>query len=233
MIFSDFLIIELFIILIVFYFILSNNIMILLYNAGLYLVFIGVYSLLNDSDIYIGFLWVIDLGVGLVFFIFMLHFIPFLHQKSKLNFSLKHLITYNIFFLLISTYFYFFSYNVDVSYNLDLNKSWFFNVTYLDYYLIYFSNEVTELNLLRESYFLVNGFEFFLINFSLFFGLITAIILCFIIHRIFNFLNYSQIKNMSLLNNINSSFFIRNQNFVTQSNTPIVTKTWTRKKYNY
>ena len=85
MIFSDFFVIELLLILITTYFILSNNIMILLYNAGLYLIFIGLYSLLNDSDIYIGFLWVIDLGVGLVFFIFMLHFIPFLHQKSKLR----------------------------------------------------------------------------------------------------------------------------------------------------
>ena len=65
------------------------------------------------------------------------------------------------FFLLISIYYYFFSYNIDSFYNLDLNKTWFFNITYLDYYLIYFSNEVTELNLLRESYFLVNGFEFF------------------------------------------------------------------------
>ena len=57
--------------------------MILLYNSGLYLVLIGIYSLLNEADIYIGFLWVIDLGVGLVFFIFMLHFLPFLHQKER------------------------------------------------------------------------------------------------------------------------------------------------------
>ena len=64
--------------------------MILLYNAGLYLIFTGLYALLNDSDIYIGFLWVIDLGVGLIFFIFMLHFIPFLHQKTKFNFTIKH-----------------------------------------------------------------------------------------------------------------------------------------------
>lgn len=84
--------------------------------------------------------------------------------------------------------------------------------------------EVTELNLLRESYFLTNSFEFFLINFSLFFGLVTSILLCFSIHRIFNFLNYSQVKDYGLLQKLNSSFFIRNQNFVTQSNTPIVTK---------
>lgn len=95
----------------------------------------------------------------------------------------------------------------------------------MDYYFILFSYEVTELNLLRDTYFILNSFEFFLINFSLFFGLITAILLVFLIHRIFNFLNYSQILNNKLLNTINSSFFIRNQNFMTQSNAPMVLKT--------
>lgn len=114
--------------------------------------------------------------------------------------------------------------------NSDLEKYWFFNITFLDYYFIYYTNEVTELNLLRETYFILNSFEFYLINFSLFFGLITSILLCFSLHRIFNFLNYSQIKNHKLLMKINSNFFIRNQNFVSQSNTPIITKTWARKK---
>ena len=204
--------------------------MILLYNAGLYLILLGLYSLLNDADIYIGFLCVIDLGVGLVFFIFMLHFIPFLHQKSNFNFTKKQIVVYNLLFVFLLFYLYFFSFNIDSTTNGDLCKTWFFQVSYLDYYYIYFSNEITELNLLRETYFLVNGFEFFLVNFSLFFGLITAILLCFMMHRIFNFLNYSQIKNVKLLNHLDSSFFIRNQNFVTQSNAPIVTKTWARKK---
>ena len=47
----------------------------------------GGYSILNDSDIYIGFLWVIDLGVGLVFFIFTLHFSSFLQQKTTFDVS--------------------------------------------------------------------------------------------------------------------------------------------------
>ena len=51
----------------------------------------------------------------------------------------------------------------------------------MDYYAILFSNEVTDLNTLRETYFLLNAFEFFAVNFSLFFGLIAAILLCFMI----------------------------------------------------
>merc|ERR1712078_125403 len=95
---------------------------ILLYNAGLYLILLGLNSLLNDSDIYIGFLWVIDLGVGLVFFIFMLHFIPFLHQKSNFNFSKKQFLVYNLLLTFICFYLYFFSFYTDSSVNNDLHK---------------------------------------------------------------------------------------------------------------
>ena len=51
---------------------LSSNLLILLYTGGLYLLLVGGLAFLNDSDVFIGFLWVIDLGVGLVFFIFIL-----------------------------------------------------------------------------------------------------------------------------------------------------------------
>jgi hypothetical protein len=82
--------------------------------------------------------------------------------------------------------------------------------------MVFFSNEVTDLNTLRDSYFLLNSFEFFIINFSLFFGILAAILMCFMIHRVFNFLNYSQIININILNSIDMGFFIRNQNFMTQ-----------------
>ena len=96
--------------------------MILLYNSGLYLILVGLYSLLNDSDIYIGFLWVIDLGVGLVFFIFMIHFIPFLHQKSNFEFSKKQLLTFNFIMVFSLFYLYFFSFNIDKSLSTNLNN---------------------------------------------------------------------------------------------------------------
>ena len=68
----------------------NNNIMMLLYTGGLYLILVGIFCLLNDADIYIGFLWVIDLGVGLIFFIFIVHFTSFLHQKAFFNLSARH-----------------------------------------------------------------------------------------------------------------------------------------------
>merc|ERR1712078_93718 len=102
---------------------------ILLYNAGLYLILVGLYSLLNDSDIYIGFLWVIDLGVGLVFFIFMIHFIPFLHQKSNFEFNKKQILTFNIIIIFLILYLYFFSFNMDKSPSTNLCNTWFFHVS--------------------------------------------------------------------------------------------------------
>ena len=78
--------------------------------------------MLNDSDIYIGFLWVIDLGVGLVFFIFMLHFTAFLHQKTYFNISNKLLVITTYLISSSLMYFYFFSYNLDPNFNSDLSK---------------------------------------------------------------------------------------------------------------
>ena len=226
MLFSDLFLLEMLILTSVLYFMLSSNIMLLLYTSGLYLVFIGFYSMLNDADIYIGFLWVIDLGVGLVFFIFMLHFTSFLHQKTYFDISSKLLTLASYITIVLTLYLYFFSYTVDPSFNGDLLKTWFFHVTHIDYYSILHSCEVTELNLLRDSYFVLNTFEFFVINFSLFFGLISAILLYFLIQRIFNVLNFSQIIEAGTLSNVESSFFIKHQNFINQQNMPQSVRIW-------
>lgn len=105
-----------------------------------------------------------------------------------------------------------------------------FHVNFLDYYSILNSHEISELNLLRDSYFMLNSFEFFAINFSLFFGLIAAILMYFMIQKIFSYLNFSQIKDVNIFTNIDSGFFIRNQNFITQQNTPQVVRIWSKNR---
>jgi len=72
--------------------------------------------MLDDSDIFIGFLWVIDLGVGLVFFVFILHYSTFLHQKAILNKSAREFsfLLFAIFFLF--SFFFFFTNPTDGSY---------------------------------------------------------------------------------------------------------------------
>lgn len=180
---------------------------------------VGIWSLLNEGDIYIGFLWVIDLGVGLIFFIFILHFTSFFFQKSVFNLSARHYLFVGIFILLIPLILYFFSDTVDTYTNTILNKVWFFKLFWLDYYTTYFVSETTELNTLRENYFLLNSYPFYILNFNLFFGLMIIILLYFLIQRLFIYLNFSETHLFGVLRKGESGFFIRNQSFIKQQNT--------------
>ena len=186
--------------------------------------------MLDDADIFVGFLWVIDLGVGLVFFIFILHYSTFLHQKAIINKTARELSYIIILSTFLVVFFYFFSNPIDSSYLRGFDKTWFFLLSWYDYYDFFYSNTITDLNLLREVYFYNNSFEFFLINFMLLYGIITSILVCFFIKRIFSFLNATQFLNFNLLNNINSAFFIRNQNFLKQQSTSTGTRVWIKKK---
>ena len=223
-------ILEILIIISILFYSCNTNLLILLYTGGIYLLLLGAFSLINDADIYIGFLWVIDLGVGLVFFIFILHFTSFLFQKSYFNLSSRHFFIIPTLVLFFSFVFYYISATADTTSNSNLLKTWFFKVSYLDYYLIFQTTEVSDLNTLRDTYFLLNSFEFYLVNFSLLFGLLAAILMYFFIHRVFNFLNYSQLINYRLTHSASSGFIIRNQNFVTQQNTFGAVQQWSKLK---
>jgi hypothetical protein len=217
-------------IIVLIFFINTVNILSLWYLAGLYLVFLGFLMMLDDADIFVGFLWVIDLGVGLIFFIFILHFSNFLHQKSFFDLSSRFLFLFFFFFLFIFIFFYFIANPNDINLNYQLKKSWFFFLSWYNYYSFFYSYTLTDLNLLREIYFYNNSFQFFLINFMLFYGIFASINLCFLIKRVFTFLNLSQLKNLNISNEINSTFFIRNQNFIKQQNTSAGTRVWLKKK---
>ena len=230
MIFNDALILEFLVLLSVICYVSSTNLMMLLYTSGLYLIFLGIFALINDADIYIGFLWVIDLGVGLLFFIFILHFTSFLFQKSQFNLSARHFLFMYLVLVFLLGFLYYVPMTADKSYYGDLEKTWFFKLTYIDYFNLLNTSEITDLNTLRDTYFLLNSFEFFVVNFSLFFGLIASILMTFIVQRIFAFLNFSQIINMGLLKNADSGFFIRSQNFITQTNSSAAVRSWIKSK---
>ena len=230
MVFNDTFVLEFLILLSVICYVSSTNLMMLLYTAGLYLIFVGVFALVNDADIYIGFLWVIDLGVGLVFFIFILHFTSFLFQKSQFNLTARHFLFGYLITVFVGVFTYYVASSSDSSYYHDLSKTWFFKLSYVDYFSLLHTSEVTDLNTLRDTYFLLNSFEFFVVNFSLFFGLIAAILMTFIVQRIFAFLNFAQIINMSLLSNAESGFFIRSQNLMTQQNSTAGVRSWVKSK---
>jgi hypothetical protein len=206
------------------------NIISLWYLGGIYLISLGIFLLLDDADIFVGFLWVIDLGVGLIFFIFILHFSNFLHQKAVFDLSSKFFFFFFFFFVFFFFFFFFLTNPVDSNFNYELRKTWIFAVSWYDYYEIFNNYIVSDLNLLREMYFINNSFGFFVINFMLFYGLFASICLTFLIKRVFSFLTLSQLKNFNLLSEINSVFFIRTQNFIKQQNTSTGARVWLKKK---
>jgi hypothetical protein len=213
------------------FFINVVNVISLWYLGGIYLINLGCLLLLDDADIFVGFLWIIDLGVGLIFFIFILHFSNFLHQKSLLDLSTKFFFYLFFFFIFFFFFFFFISSPVDANFNTELKKTWFFYISWYDYYEIFNNFVVTDLNLLREIYFFNNSWGFFVINFMLFYGIFISINLTFLIKRFFNFLTFSQLKNFNFLTEINSIFFIRNQNFLKQQNTSTGTRVWLKNKH--
>jgi hypothetical protein len=154
MIFNDLIILEVVLLSLVFFYITTINLTTLLYVSGIYLMLVGILCLINDCDIYIGFLWVIDLGVGLIFFIFILHFTSFLFQKPQFTISIRYFFVLYIFILFYFILFYFFSFNATPHMDTSSLKTWYFRVQHLDYYFIFNSSEVSELNTLKDSYFL-------------------------------------------------------------------------------
>jgi hypothetical protein len=189
--------------------------------------------LLDDGDIFIGFLWIIDLGVGLIFFIFILHFSSFLYQKTILDLTTKNFLLLNGILFFSISFLYVIYTPVTNDFNWQLQKSWFFLISWYDYYDLYFSYTISDLTLLRELYFYNNGFEFFLINFMLFYGILSSVCFVFLLKRIFLFLNFSQIQNLTLLTEMNVNFFIRNQNFIKQQFASTGVRVWAKKKINF
>jgi len=230
LVFSDYFFIELILISTIFIFTYVFNVTTLLFTAGVYLILSGTLFLLKEMDVLIGFLWVIDLGVGLIFFIFTLHFSAFLNQKSTFSSSSKQFFTMSVLLFFSVMYLYFFSRPIDFSINSDLNKIWFLGITYTNMFSSLFNNEANVLLMLKYSYFSFNSFEFFLINYSLLFGLVCSILSVFLLKRFYAKLLFSQIKESKSLENSNSGFFIRNQNFSFQQNVHQSTRIWAKVK---
>lgn len=223
--------IQLFTLMTVLLFTASLNLLVLWYIAGLYLVFLGLLLLSNDGDIFVGFLWVIDLGVGLIFFIFILHYSSFLHQKSNLNKNSRQSVLTIFFTVFILSFYYFIVYPLDVNSTTGFDKTWIFFLSWIDYYLLFYIPTVTDLNLLHEVFFNQNSFEFVLINFFLFYGIISSILLSFLIKYIFAKLALPQFLTLNLYSKLNSIFFIRNQNFLKQQSTSAGERVWTKKRF--
>lgn len=225
------LLIQTFSVITLFYFSNTFNILTTWYLAGIYLILLGWLLLLDDGDIFVGFLWVIDLGVGLIFFIFILHYMTFLHQKSNINKTSREFTFSVLALMFMFSVFSFISSSTGIFYTLKLSQTWVFSVSWYDYYDFFYFNLVTDLNLLHEIYFTHNSFEFFLINFFLLYGIIASILLSFSVKRFFNLMNYHQLSHTKHLDKPRSTFFIRSQDYLKQQSVSAGTRVWLKKKH--
>lgn len=212
------------------YFVTTFNILTVWYLAGIYLVLLGWWLLLDDGDIFVGFLWVIDLGVGLIFFMFILHYSTFLHQKSNINKTSREFSFSIVALISLMTLFFFIAFPVANETTSTTSRIWFFAISWYDYFDFFFSSTVTDLNLLHEIYFKNNSFEFFLINFFLLYGIIASILMTFLVKRIFNILNFSQLSNSNFIHQARSTYFIRSQDYLKQQSMSAGTRVWLKKK---
>lgn len=213
-----------------FYFTNTFNVITVWYLSGIYLTLLGWWLLLDDADIFVGFLWVIDLGVGLIFFIFILHYSTFLHQKPNLDKTSQTFSFTVISFFTLSS-FLFLASLPSVNESLGtFTKVWFFTISWYDYYEFFFSSTVTDLNLLHEIYFTNNSFEFFLINFFLLYGIIASILASFLVKRVFNLLNFKHFHISNFFNRTNATYFVRTQDYLKQQNTSAGVRVWLKKK---
>jgi len=212
------------------FFINTYNIITLWYLAGLYLFIMGFYLLIEDADVFIGFLWVIDLGVGLIFFIFILHFSTFLYHKPNLDKSSRVTSSFLLLLIVLCNLLYIFSEPITNQNAKILESNWAFYLGWYDFYDLFFIQTVTDLNLLKEVYFSQNSVEFFIINFVLLYGILASILLCFLIKKIFVLLTFSQYRSYKLNKSNTSTFFIRNQDFLKQQSTLSGTRGWLKRK---
>jgi len=224
------LILQLFSIITLFYFINTFNILTIWYLAGIYLTLVGFWLFADDSGVFVGFLWVIDLGVGLIFFIFILHYSTFLHQKANLNKTSREFSFICLAFIFCMSLFFFLSTPSTSNIISNTTRSWFFLISWYDYYDIFFSLNVTDLNLLHEIYFSNNSWEFFIINFFLLYGIVSSILATFLIKWIFNILNFSQLYGSNFIHNQKSSYFVRTQDYLKQQSTSTGTRVWVKTK---
>lgn len=89
---------------------------------------------------------------------------------------------------------------------------------------------LTELQLLRDLYFGVSSFEFYLINLLLLYGILAIIVGLFLMHYFFYHDTFTQMADWRRTNSA-TALFIRTQNFIKQQMTMAGVRVWTKARH--
>ena len=218
--FSEVLLVQLIIVLLTALFYKVYDTSNLLIKSILFLIASSAYLLILDGDIFVSFLLIIDLGVFFIFFAFLIHLTSFLLSKSYVNSTASSLVQVlpPVILLIVAYVFY----NSNYIYQAGVDYVWFFYITHSDFYALLSNIFQSDMNLLREVYFLSNFFEFFLLSVAIYFAILT-------IQLFINLLNIACTDSKPLVNlsNKNSSvFFFKRQDFNKQSTAKASSRVW-------
>nr|YP_011027884.1 NADH dehydrogenase subunit 6 [Euplotes vannus]UPM52094.1 NADH dehydrogenase subunit 6 [Euplotes vannus] len=157
-VFNDFILLQFFFILLLVFFLFLWDSFFLIINAVCFLSIVALFAWLIDSDIYINFLVIIDLGVFFILLGFLLNFISLFRETRG---SSNPLLSFLVFGLLVGAFSCFSDAEVGTA-ELPLL------VTYYDWFSIFNFYYFTDLQLLSDIYYVLAGLEFLLMNFYLY-----------------------------------------------------------------
>lgn len=185
--------------------------------SGFFLFVIGLLGLSLHLDVLVGFLWVIDLGVGLILLIFLAHLTPLFETSNPhQNQNLSSALAVNVSCILLVSLSLF-------GFNNGGGPNTLVAPHYLNYYTLFNQYDVSILNALREAFFYTNVWGFYTINLLTCLGLIGMIIFNL---GFTNRLKRASLKPLLLQSTSRSPLLIRDQNFIKQQQTTSATRMW-------
>lgn len=190
-------------------------------NGVIFLSFMSMYAWLNNLDVLINFLIIIDLGVffTLLAFSFNLIFIFESNFCTKTNTKITPVFLISVFFSLL------------VFKNETIEITPLF-LDYVNWYLIFNTEFLSDMQLLSEIYFSYNFFEFILMNLILYLGLLVALFIIQLRLRFSQTIATTNLNSKIQLrwDNLN---YLKSQNIQSQIKQSSVVRVWSSNlKYN-
>lgn len=230
---NDYFLVQLSLILVLFFINSSKDIFFSLLNSIIYLGLIAVYSWLDDADILINFLIIIDLGVFFILLAFTLNLTKLFTYNLATTNTHYSLLYFSVFFALIFVFQYL--YGSEFCYLIHSNflKLWSFLLTFYNWYSVFSFVYFTDLQLLSEIYFHFNLLEFIVMNFVIYF---TIVLIYFILTLSTLYKSVSTLFYLPVFkqfNKFNNNFFIKSQNLQNQLSTRANLRVWSRSSFKY
>lgn len=232
MLLFDVLILQTLILLLVYFFSKIEELYQVIFNSFLFLVLVSFALYLEDFDIIVNFLIIIDLGVFIILFLFSFSIYLMFNSKNSKRNDVKYSLLVAIFIGALVALGHL-SKNLNINVVASYEACWFFFISYYNYYTLFFTNLKTDLQLLREIYFALNTWEFFVVNLLILYGVIFVLYFYTFTQRsTAQVVATHAVHQLTLDKQTNQLNFLRLQDFMQQKFTVSGVRVWTSKTRN-